>query len=364
MQVLTKERIESLLSESPDDILRFVHSLVKSGEPEQRKMAAELSQALRRAGRCDEAARAANELFVANPSADNLNLWFVAVVDEGDVAKIRAMSERVRDFLERRDEHFNLHLFSTWLKAANRIDDDKMFLEVLARIPNDELRRNSYLAFQYLIFLSRKERYEEMVAWCESLPEMTRTSQHVRRLYDSACAKLGWVAGSKGLEGESGRSARPLCLPDFGVLEDARIREATGVFVLYSGKSSAIPALELMGRCGLGIEMVCCDEVECGVLIEKVFAQKKVPSVFVLVEGKGECDDTCGRDWLLVCLGYLATTRRRVYVIEDEELPTGAFRCEWGAFKRIDASDPRWAVELYDALAKGLPGADGVSEER
>lgn len=362
MQALTSNQIESLLSEDSDALMSFASSLAHSGESEKRKMAAELSQALRRAGRSGEAAHVAGELFEANPSADNLNLWFVAIVDEGDVGKIRRMSARVYEYLDRKDEKYDLHLFSTWLKAANRIEDDQMFNTVLARIPQDELRRNSYLAVQYLVYLNRQGLYEDMVSWYESLPDMTRASRHVRRLYALACSKLGWNPESTSAEEGEDLKSPQSDRADGGNHDHAPCCGKPGVRVFYSGESGTISAFELMRRCGIDVELMCCDGHEDGFSLDGIAVTREGRSVFVLVEGAGE--DSDGRNMLLVCLGYLLASGREVHVISEKGgLLSRLFDLGWVPCGRIDASDRQWAVRFLDGLIESWSPIEEMTEE-
>ena len=198
MRMLYEQELRRFLDPNPTDtaIISYAQELVDSNNARNWQKASELSHLLRRENRHEASVGVARILYEKDPTVDKLNLYFVAVVDKGDIAEIRQLHQEVDQYVANHGHAYQKHLFATWLKAANRIQDDEMFKYVYENIPAEEKVENSYIVSQYYVYLNRRSRYTEVLAHYDTLSPNVQNAKYVRRYYENARARLGYARGN------------------------------------------------------------------------------------------------------------------------------------------------------------------------
>lgn len=193
MKALYEKDLTPYLGQTDTEILQFAKQLIESANAISWQKANELSFLLRRNNRHDMAVEISHMMFEKDPTVDKLNLYFVAVVDQGDIQEIRKLHTLVDNYVRQQKCVYQKHLFATWLKAANRILDDSMFQYIYHMVPSTEKVENSYIISQYYVYLNRHSRYKDVKEHFESqlLPHV-QNSKFVRRYYNNACTRLGY----------------------------------------------------------------------------------------------------------------------------------------------------------------------------
>lgn len=194
MRLMYEAELKSIMSKDANEMIAFGKALVDSGNAGQRQMASELTTMLRRSKRGAEAVEIARYLFNADPRPAQLNMYFVAVVEKGDIKEILDTSQLVDDFLQKNGVGYQKHIFATWLKAANRIEDGALFNRVFEMIPSSEKLENPYIISQYYVYLNRCSRYHEVVKHYDGLAPHMQRAQYVQKYYINACQRLNLVA--------------------------------------------------------------------------------------------------------------------------------------------------------------------------
>lgn len=193
MRLLYEQELSRYLTQSFEEVIKFAESLVNSNNAINWQKANELSFLLRRNNRHDEAVEVSRMMFETDQTVDKLNLYFVAVVDQGSIDAIQKLHKMVDDYVKAHDGLYQKHLFATWLKAANRILDDQMFEYVYRMVPSPEKVENSYIISQYYVYLNRHSRYNEVKQHYEKeLSPNIQRSKFVHRYYMNACARMGY----------------------------------------------------------------------------------------------------------------------------------------------------------------------------
>ena len=192
MRTLYEQELSQLLLKPDAEIIQYAKGLVDSNNAINWQKANELSFLLRKNRKFDIAVEVASLMYETDPSFDKLNLYFVAVVDQGSFDRIRELHGIV-DARVRESGQYQKHLFATWLKAANRIQDDEMFNYVFNMVPDQEKTDNSYIISQYYVFLNRHSRYSEVKKHFEQqLAPNVQNMQYVKKYYINACNRMGF----------------------------------------------------------------------------------------------------------------------------------------------------------------------------
>lgn len=193
MKLLYEKELTAYLTQSEEEINNFAKVLIDSDNAINWQKANELSFLLRRNGRHGEAVSVSAMMFEKDPTPDKLNLYFVAVVDQGDIEEIRKLHCLVDKYIKSANGEYQKHLFATWLKAANRILDDQMFEYVYQMVPSTEKVENSYIISQYYVYLNRHSRYSEVKQHYEKeLSLNIQKSHYVNKYYKNACLRMGY----------------------------------------------------------------------------------------------------------------------------------------------------------------------------
>ena len=200
MRLLYERDLLPQLAKTDAEVIDFARILIDSNNARNWQMASELSFLLRRNNRHEAAVEVSRMLFEKDPTVDKLNLYFVAVVDEGSFDRIRHLHEMVDQFVQNLPplQKYQKHLYATWLKAANRIQDDDMFQYVYSNIPSSEKTQNSYIISQYYVYLNRHGSYKEVMEHYEKLPPNMQNSKYVRRYYQNASSRMGYSRDNPG----------------------------------------------------------------------------------------------------------------------------------------------------------------------
>lgn len=194
MKLLYLEELKNCLGQSNDEIIQYARELIESNNAINWQKANELSHLLRRNNRHDVAVEVSRIMYEQDQTIDKLNLYFVAVVDRGNIEEIKKLHKIVDDRIKQTGGVYQKHLFATWLKAANRILDDDMFDYVYHMIPSSEKVDNSYIVSQYYVYLNRHSRYVDVKEHYENeLAPHIQGSNYVHRYYTNACARLGYI---------------------------------------------------------------------------------------------------------------------------------------------------------------------------
>lgn len=193
MRLLYEKELTAYLAQSDTEILQYAKELIDSNNAINWQRSNELSFLLRRNNRHDMAVEISRMMFEKDPTVDKLNLYFVAVVDQGSIEEIKKLHMLVDNYVKQQKCIYQKHLFATWLKASNRILDDQMFNYVYDMVPSTEKVENSYIISQYYVYLNRHSRYSDVKEHFENqlLPHV-QNSKFVLRYYNNACTRLGY----------------------------------------------------------------------------------------------------------------------------------------------------------------------------
>lgn len=190
MKLLYEEELLPYLNVSPRELLDYAQRMISSHNASNFQRVNELSYLLRRNRRHEEAVQIAQMMYEDFPSADRLNLYFVAAVDQGDISKIRDLSNLTDAFVL--ENGYQRHLFATWLKAANKILDNELFERIYAMVPDEEKLSNSYIISQYYVYKNRRSQYSDVCEHYSQLPRHMQEATFVKRYYENARARMGY----------------------------------------------------------------------------------------------------------------------------------------------------------------------------
>lgn len=195
MRLLYEQELTSYLTQSDSEVLHYAKTLIESNNAINWQKSNELSYLLRRNNRHNMAVDVSRMMFEKEQTVDKLNLYFVAVVDRGDIDEIKQLHILVDDYVKQHDGAYQKHLFATWLKAANRVLDDRMFDYVYNLVPSSEKTENSYIISQYYVYLNRHSKYNDVKEHYENqLAPHVQNSKFVFRYYQNACSRLGYTS--------------------------------------------------------------------------------------------------------------------------------------------------------------------------
>ncbi len=274
---LLYERDLALYKERSDkEVLEFAKTLVESNNATSFQMANELSYIMRQNRRLYEAAEIARMMYESAPSLERLNLYFVAVVDQGDIKRIQQLSVETEQFLRRTQKGYQKHLFATWLKAANKVCDEALFNYIYNQIPEDEKRLNPYIISQYYVFLNRVGRHQEVVDNYGRLAKHMQEAYYVKRYYENARRKLGFdVPRTTGYRVANNLRAEidPSPTTEVTAESDSGVDEKT-VFLVYGGQPNMLPVIESLLRSS-GVNFInLANQIKTGKTIIEAFDTK------------------------------------------------------------------------------------------
>ena len=239
MKLLYENEIKTHMKDTQDEIVAYARRLIDSANANNWQRANELSFLLRRNNRFDEAVLVSQMRFDKDPSIDKLNLYFVAIVDQGNIAAIANMSNEVDKYLKTNQLSYQKHLFATWLKAANRITDDEMFSYVFSMIPSEEKVQNSYIISQYYVNLNRKSMYIKVKEHYESLMDNVKNAKYVHKYYLNACSHLGFYPDTN--IHKNVHSSVETAIP---VVEETSTTKEKKIFIVYGGEPAELGTLK------------------------------------------------------------------------------------------------------------------------
>lgn len=245
MKLLYETELKGHLNDTKDEIVSYAKRLIESNNANNWQRANELSFLLRRSNKNDESVLVSQMMFQKDPSVDKLNLYFVAVVDQGNIEAIANMSKMVDNYLKDHHLPYQKHLFATWLKAANRILDDEMFQYVFSMVPSEEKVQNSYIISQYYVNLNRHSMYSKVKEHYEALPDNVKNAKFVQKYYLNACARMGYYAGvdSHGSPSSSVKATMPTVGSVAGASTASGASEKK-IFIVYGGAPAELGTLK------------------------------------------------------------------------------------------------------------------------
>lgn len=287
MRLLFERELEPQLARTDMEVIDYARSLIDSNNARNWQMASELSFMLRRNNRHEAAVEVARMLFEKDPTVDKLNLYFVAVVDEGSFDKIRRLHKTTDEYVKQHNGAYQKHLFATWLKAANRIQDDEMFDYVYSNIPSPEKTQNSYIISQYYVYLNRHGSYNEVIEHYKKLPPNMQNSFYVRKYYQNASSRMGFSSYNPGAYMEyasqypPAQPGEPQNFPpeNGGAVPDG---EKKRVFLVYGNKPMELTMVKLLLK-AWNIETIDIAENPTGATILDKFEQSASRSAFAIV---------------------------------------------------------------------------------
>lgn len=193
MKIMHMEELQPLLDKTENEIISYVTNLIESNNATNWQKVSELSFMLRRGKKKSIAVKISKMMYEKSPTMDKLNQYFVAVVDHADILEVRELDQVVDRYLQTNGLGYQKHLFATWLKAANLIQDDAMFERVYGMIPSEEKVENTYIISQLYVFLNRHSRYSEVREHYDKLSPNIKNSMYVRRYYLNASRRMGFI---------------------------------------------------------------------------------------------------------------------------------------------------------------------------
>lgn len=369
MNLIYKNELSPYLLQPKEDVIAFACTLVESRNATSYQMANELSSMMRREKRYDEATEIARMMFEDSPSVERLNLYFVAAVDQGDIATITRISALADDILQKNGGRYQKHLFATWLKAANKILDDNMFQYVYSQIPMEEKNNNSYIISQYYVYKNRHAQYDDVCSHYERLPAHVQSSFYVKRYYDNARRRLGLmptpvssyrVAGG-GLETGyrvSGEVADAVDteLSDAVESEMPENDRQKKIFLVYGGNPAILPAVEAI----LGMNSIplinLSKQVKTGSTIIEAFEKEADETDFAIVlytpEDPGAGDIWYPRMNVVFECGYFMAKlgRKNVCLLRQDNGKNLAVPSDFSNIYQISMDKGSWIMELSAAL--------------
>lgn len=242
MKLLYEKELAGYLAQSDSEVLRYAKELIDSNNAINWQKSNELSYLLRRNNRHDLAVEISRMMFEKDPTVDKLNLYFVAVVDQGSIEEIKKLHALVDDYVRRLNCTYQKHLFATWLKAANRILDDQMFNYVYDMVPSTEKIENSYIISQYYVYLNRHSRYNDVKEHFESqLAPHVQNSKFVFRYYRNACTRLGYIYKENNEQAETPSLRFSPETPDKDTTPTSADKR---VFLVYGNKPSDLSTIK------------------------------------------------------------------------------------------------------------------------
>lgn len=357
--LLYEHELTPYLSQSKNDVLAYANTLVESHNANCYQMANELSFMMRRAKRFDEAVEIAQMAFSAEPTLERLNLYFVAVVDQGDITTIRRLNDITDDFLSKHENTYQKHLFATWLKAANKLTDSNMFQYVYSQIPMEEKNQNSYIISQYYVYKNRLGQYEDVCKHYEQLPPHMKNSFYVKRYYDTARQRLGYTHNPNVRYRVSDSSTTHVVEPDVTAAsipdapQDDREKK---IFIVYGGDPVNLSLIKtLLGFAGVSYVDLA-EKVKTGSTIIEAFEREANDTDFAIVlftpENEGVNDVWYPRMNVVFEYGYFMARlgRENVCMLWQENGKNLDLPSDLSGIYRISMDKGTWHSELGAAL--------------
>lgn len=289
MRLLYEQELKSHLADTKDEILAYAKQLINSDNANNWQRVNELSYLLRRNNRNEEAVSVSKMMFEKDPSIDKLNLYFVAVVDQGSIEQISEMSQFVDDYLKKNNLPYQKHLFATWLKAANRIQDDQMFDYVYSMVPSEEKVQNSYIISQYYVNLNRHSQYNIVKEHYEKLLPNVQNAKYVQKYYLNACARMGYYSEMKSAPESNIQTVRAV---SYGKTQ--RTAGEKKIFIVYGGAPSELGALKAVLTASKLSYIDLAEAAGNGKTIIEEFENQAAQSDFALVLVTPEIESTAG----------------------------------------------------------------------
>lgn len=348
MKLLYKTELAPFLSQSKEEVIAYAKRLVESHNATYYQMANELSHLMRRSHRHEEAVEIARMMFDDAPSVDRLNLYFVAVVDYGDIVSIRKLNDLTDDFLKKNNLPYQKHLFATWLKAANKILDDNMFQYVYSQVPVTEKNSNTYIISQFYVYKNRHSQYEDVCKHYDQLPPHIQNSTFVQRYYQNARTRLGYA----------NEGASPVATPVDTSSTDVHFEKDAEkqIFIVYGGNPVNLSVIESLLKVSNIPFINLANEVKTGRTIIEAFEERASKTDFAIVlctpENEGKDGIWYARQNVIFECGYFMAWLGRDNVCllcqkdgKDLELPS-----DFGSVYQIYLDKGSWVNELSSAL--------------
>lgn len=370
MNLIYKNELMPYMSQSKEDVLVFARTLVESRNATSYQMANELSSMMRREKRFDEATEIARMMFEDNPTIERLNLYFVAAVDQGDIATINRISALADDILQKNGGRYQKHLFATWLKAANKILDDNMFQYVYSQIPMEEKNNNSYIISQYYVYKNRHAQYDDVCSHYEQLPAHVKSSFYVKRYYDNARRRLGFtpipdssyrVSGvtpenSYRVSGGNTVAAPGIEATDAVAGEASVSDRQKKIFLVYGGNPASLGVVEaILGMNDIPVINLS-KEVKTGSTIIEAFEREADETDFAIVlytpENPGAGDIWYPRMNVVFECGYFMAKlgRKNVCLLRQDNGKNLEVPSDFSSIYQISMDKGSWITELSAAL--------------
>lgn len=348
MKLLYKTELAPYLNQSKGEVIAYAKQLVASHNATCYQMANELSYLMRRSRRNEEAVEIARMMFEDAPSVDRLNLYFVAVVDCGDIASIRKLNDLTDAYLKENNLPYQKHLFATWLKAANKILDDTMFQYVYSQVPVSEKECNTYIISQFYVYKNRHSQYEDVCKHYEQLPPHVQNSTYVNRYYQNARARLGYsndISTSTEVSMELVTPTTPA----------TKVSEKQ-IFIVYGGNPVNLTVIETLLKASNIPFVNLANEVKTGRTIIEAFEEKASKTDYAIVlctpENEGKGGVWYARQNVIFECGYFMAWLGRDNVCllcqkdgKDLELPS-----DFSSVYQIYLDKGTWISELREAL--------------
>ena len=377
MKLLYEDELMPCMSMPKEQLLSYAKNLVDSHNADNFQKANELSYMLRRKRRHEESAQIAKMMYEDMPTADRLNLYFVAVVDQGDVTKIRELSNLADEYVFKNG--YQKHLFATWLKAANKILDNELFDRVYGMVPEDEKFNNTYIISQFYVYMNRCSQYVEVCNHYQQLPRHLQQATFVKRYYENARARMGYltenpfVAEKNLLESIDAQKPQNIVenmsctLSQFANVVSSTTNNpgksyTTGstqerqIFLVYGGMPANLPVIEALLNAS-GIRYInLSNEVKTGNTIIEAFEKQASLTDFAIVlctpDNEGADGSWYPRLNVIFEYGYFMAKlgRRNVCLLRYENGKKLVLPSDFNSIYQISMDKGTWANELGNAL--------------
>ena len=359
MHLIYEKTLTPYLAQNKDDVLSYACTLVNSDNATSQQMANELSYMMRRQKRYDEATEIARMMYNNKPNIERLNLYFVAVVDQGDISAIRRLSDIADEQVKQNGGCYQKHLFATWLKAANKILDDNLFLYVYSQIPMEEKNLNTYIISQYYVYLNRLGRYEDVSKHYEQLLPHIQNAFYVKRYYENARYKLGYSQKPNVRYRVSDSTPSAEVISDTPVDYVSDVPKADNpkkIFIVYGGNPVNLSLIKtLLGFAGISyIDLA--EQVKTGSTIIESFEKEANDTDFAIVlftpENEGVGDVWYPRMNVVFEYGYFVARlgRKNVCMLWQESGKNLDLPSDLSGIYRISMDKGTWHSELGAAL--------------
>lgn len=354
MRYLYENELRKYLDESKEEILAHARTLVTSENATSHHMANELSSMLRGVRRYDEATEVALMMYEMKPSLDSLNLYFVAAADQGDIGRIQTLSRQTDTFLRSEGLGYQKHLFATWLKAANKIQDDEMFNYVYSQIPADEKEKNSYIIAQYYVFKNRRSQYEDVCKHYDRLEPHIQNSMFVKRYYENARRRMGFYVPSPMdvTKAMANTGVQPVVQPQDAAEEDQEKR----IFLVYGGDPGELKVIETLLKVSNVPCIILSQEDKTGQSIIEAFERHASKADLAVVLCTPE-DEMKNGKWyvrqnvIFECGFFMAKLgREKVVLLRQDKGKNLEIPSDFNALYSISMERGSWITELGIAL--------------